>query len=75
MRLSHFWTLMEDEFGRAYAASLARDQALDTLGERTADEALGAGIPPREVWLALCDALEVPVHRRLGRDLPSHKTG
>ncbi len=75
MRLSLFWTLMEDEFGRSYAASLARDQSLDALGGRTVDEALGNGIPPREAWLALCDALDVPLARRHGRDIPARKTG
>jgi hypothetical protein len=70
VRLRHFWMLMDDEFGPAYAASLARDQALDAFGGRTAQEALDAGTPPREVWLALCDALDVPLERRLGKERP-----
>ena len=51
VRLSQFWILMEDEFGPTYAVSLARDLALDALGGRTAQEALDAGLPPRDVWL------------------------
>jgi hypothetical protein len=67
--------LMGDEFGPGYAASLAHDQALDAFGGRTAQEALAAGVPPREVWLALCEALDVPAERRQGQDRPRRKTG
>ncbi len=66
---------MEDEFGPVYATSLASDQALDAFGGRTAHEALGAGTPPREVWLALCDALDVPAARRHGKEPQPRKTG
>ena len=75
VRLSQFWTLMADEFGPTYAASLASDLALSTLGGRTGQEALAAGVPPREVWLALCDAQDVPEERRHGKDRPPRKTG
>ena len=68
VRLSVFWTLMDDEFGPAYSRSLARDHTLLALGDRTADEALEAGIPARAVWEAVCDAMDVPAERRLGRD-------
>ncbi|HQV81967.1 MAG TPA: DUF3046 domain-containing protein, partial [Ornithinibacter sp.] len=40
------------------------------LGGRTALEALDAGESPREVWLALCDAMDVPEERRHGLDKP-----
>lgn len=66
MRLSHFWDLMNDEFGEGYAGSLARHQVLGVVGDRTALEALEAGVSPRAVWLALCDAMDVPESRRLG---------
>ena len=49
-------------------------QALDeaAVGHwcRTAVEALAAGAPPREVWLALCDDMDVPEGRRHGREVP-----
>ena len=35
-------------------------------------EALDAGLPPRDVWLALCDAMDVPENRRHGLDKPTH---
>lgn len=67
MRLTHFWTLMDDEFGSVVARSLARDHVLSAIGNRTPADALAAGTPPRAVWLALCDDMDVPADRRLGR--------
>jgi hypothetical protein len=67
MRISDFWRLMDDEFGAAYAHSLARDHVLGALGNRTSLQALESGITPREAWLALCADMDVPVERRLGR--------
>ena len=70
MRHSRFWALADDEFGASYAASLAQSLHMAALGGRTAAEALDAGLPPREVWLALCDAMDVPENRRHGLDKP-----
>ncbi|WP_270887663.1 DUF3046 domain-containing protein [Pedococcus sp. 5OH_020] len=66
MRLSKFWELMNDEFGEAYAGSLARHHVLAALGDRTPEQALAAGESPRRVWQALCDDMDVPEARRLG---------
>jgi hypothetical protein len=66
--MSHFWTLMDDEFGAAYAGSLARDHVIGALDNRTVVQALADGVPPRQVWEALCDEMDVPRERRLGRD-------
>ena len=73
MRMSDFWRLMEDEFGAAYARSLARDHVLGALGNRTALQALEAGTRPREAWLALCADMDVPAERWLGKELRSPK--
>ena len=73
MRHSRFWELAAGEFGAAYAGSLARSHVMSALGGRTAVEALEAGAPPREVWLALCDDMDVPEERRHGRDLPPRR--
>ncbi|WP_345204364.1 DUF3046 domain-containing protein [Fodinibacter luteus] len=73
MRHSRFWVLAEDEFGAAYAHTLAGSTHLAALGGRTALEALDAGVPPREVWAALCDAMDVPEERRHGRDTPKRR--
>ena len=71
MRISHFWTLMNDEFGETYAPTLARDHVLGVLGGRSVAQALDDGMHPRLVWLALCDDMDVPQERRLGRDDPA----
>ncbi len=65
---------MEAEFGTAYAHSLAAHQSLTALGGSTAEEAIERGVPNRDVWLALCEQMDVPVERRLGPDLPSRPT-
>lgn len=70
MRHTHYWTLMREEFGHVRAESLHTDLALSSLGSRTAAQAFDAGIDPREIWLAVCDAAGVPPERRLGRDKP-----
>ena len=61
---------MNDEFGEAYATSVARDHVLGRLGNRTALQALDQGVPPRDIWLAVCEDMDVPESRRLGRDRP-----
>jgi hypothetical protein len=73
MWLSEFWTLMRDEFGDGPAQALAGSHVLAALGDRTAVEALEAGVPPREVWLALVKDLDVPQERWLGRDEPHRR--
>ena len=73
MRMSDFWALMDDEFGAAYAHSLARDHVLGALGNRTSLQALESGVTPREAWLALCADMDVPAERWLGQGLRSPK--
>ncbi|MFC5379833.1 DUF3046 domain-containing protein [Aquipuribacter nitratireducens] len=67
MRLSEFRTLTHEEFGRALADTLVSDLVLAPF-DATAAQALERGEDPRRVWLALCDAMDVPPERRLGRD-------
>lgn len=66
MRKSEFTLAMSDEFGEAYGRVIAHDLVLEALGGRTADQAIAAGLPMREIWLAICDAQDVPVNRRYG---------
>jgi hypothetical protein len=65
MRRSEFERAVQDEFG-ARASTVISDLVLSDFGDRTAVEALAAGIPPREVWLALCAETDVPAERRYG---------
>jgi hypothetical protein len=68
MRMSEFWTLVDEEFGPGQGRALVRDHVLGSLAHRTAEQALAAGEDAREVWLALCDDLQVPPERQWGRD-------
>lgn len=65
MRRSEFLRAVEDEFG-ARSIALLSDLVLSGVGGRTATEALDAGVPPREIWLALCAETDVPSERRYG---------
>jgi hypothetical protein len=65
MRRSEFERAVESEFGRR-ASALLVDLALPGLGDLTAAQALAAGIPPRQIWDALCEETDVPSHRRYG---------
>jgi hypothetical protein len=65
VRRSEFDRAVSDEFG-ARGSSLVTDLVLSAVGGRTAVEALDAGVPPRDVWLALCEETDVPPSRRYG---------
>ena len=71
MRTSEFRRAVATEFGEHYGRALLRDLVIDSLGHRTSDQALAAGVPERDVWLALCEAMEVPVERWHGAGLPT----
>lgn len=75
VRLSQFWTLMDDEFGPAYSRVLADRQVLGALSGRTAAQAIEAGVPPKQVWAVICDVMDVPPERRLGSDRPPAASG
>jgi hypothetical protein len=72
VRLSEFWRAVADEFGEVYGRALVRDLVLSSLengsalGDVTAERAIAAGVPVREVWLALCADMDVPQQRRYG---------
>lgn len=65
MRRSEFERAVTAEFGSRAPALLA-DLALPAVGDLTAAQAIDAGVPPREVWIALCDETDVPLSRRHG---------
>jgi hypothetical protein len=50
---------MDAAFGPARARALADDLVLSALGGRTPNGALAAGVPPRAVWDAVCDAMDL----------------
>jgi DUF3046 family protein len=64
MRLTEFWMRMESRFGAGYADSVARDQVIGRLGNRTVHQALAQGESAKDVWRAVCEHFEIPVADR-----------
>jgi hypothetical protein len=75
MRMSEFWTLVDEEFGAGPGRTLVADHVIGALAHRTAEQALEAGEDPRSVWFALCDDLQIPQERRWGREEPRRRAG
>lgn len=61
VRLTEFWSRMEQRFGADYARSVSADFRLSTLGA-TVDEALARGDEAKVIWRAVCVELDVPRH-------------
>lgn len=55
---------MDEHLGRGYARSWAQDQHIADLDGRTVLQALDAGVPPKQVWRAVCAALQLPARER-----------
>jgi hypothetical protein len=51
---------MEAALGAGYARHWASQTVIRELAGRTPEEALAAGVTPKEVWLAVWRALELP---------------
>jgi Protein of unknown function (DUF3046) len=64
MRLTEFWRRMREHFGEAYTDSFSRDHVMSELGGRTVCQALDAGWAAKDVWRAVCVAMDVPAARR-----------
>ena len=60
MRHTEFWERMDAALGPAYAHAWAEQFVIGELGSRTAQEALAAGVPPKQVWAAVWRVLELP---------------
>ena len=73
MKVSEFRLAVDEEFGDLQGRVLVKELVVDELGGRTAEEALAAGVPTRDIWVALCRANEVPHDRWHGRGRPVHR--
>ena len=60
MRLTEFWRRMREQFGDAYAESVAKDFVLASLGDRTVSKALADGEDVKAVWRAVSENFNVP---------------
>lgn len=68
MKHSEFARAVDTEFGAVAGQALVRELVLDVFNV-TAAEALKLGVRPREVWVALCRAMDVPESRIHGAGL------
>jgi hypothetical protein len=68
VRLREFWQLVDEVLGAAEGRELVGTLVVSALGGRTPAQALQDGDEPRDVWHAMCDALEVPERARWGAD-------
>jgi hypothetical protein len=64
MKHTEFWSRMDEALGPAYARSWASMFVLTELDGRTVDEALAAGVPPKQVWRAVWAVLGLPARER-----------
>ena len=64
VRLTEFWDRMNAQFGETYAQSVAKDQVLAELGDRTVNQALADGEDAKTVWRAVAEAFDVPQRLR-----------
>ncbi len=64
MRHTEFWARMEKALGAGYYEVWADQHVLAQLGSRTVRQALEAGVPPKQVWRAVHDALDLPASER-----------
>ncbi|MFB9315062.1 DUF3046 domain-containing protein [Nocardioides plantarum] len=60
MRHTEFWERLEAALGPGYYRSWASQVVMADLDRRTAQEALDAGVPPKQVWAAVWRQLELP---------------
>jgi len=64
VRHTEFWDRMDQALGPAYSRSWASLYVIADLGGRTAQQALDAGVLPKEVWRAVWATLELPARER-----------
>ena len=65
MRLTDFWSRLEEAFGGAYAYSFAADHSFADLGGRTINEAIAQGVETATVWRVVVAAYPDRVPSRL----------
>ena len=72
MKRSEFLRAAEDNFG-ARAGWVLADLILPGIGT-SAQDALDAGVPARQIWEALCDETDLPATARYGQGVkpPTH---
>jgi hypothetical protein len=65
VRLTEFWTRLEQVFGTSYVRSFAADHSFADLGDRTIDQAIADGVETVTIWRAVVRAYPDRVPSRL----------
>lgn len=60
MRESEFWAAIDWVYPHGRGRSLAQDLVLSSLHDRSPQDALDQGVNPGQVWVAVCDAMDLP---------------
>ncbi|MBK9696963.1 MAG: DUF3046 domain-containing protein [Propionibacteriaceae bacterium] len=60
MREAEYWVRLRRHVGDSYASLWAESVVHTGLGDRTAAQALAAGMDVRRIWLATWSNLELP---------------
>ena len=60
MRESEFWNAVDWVFPHGRGKSVTSDLILSSLDNRSPASALDQGADPQKVWIALCEAMELP---------------
>jgi len=55
---------MNQHLGESYAPTWADQMVISALDGRTVREALDAGVPPKQVWRAVWEVLQLPASER-----------
>lgn len=64
MRHTELWARMSAALGEGYAEFWATRTVIAALDGRTPTQALDAGVPPKQVWAAVWEALDLPASER-----------
>ena len=64
MRHTEFWARLDEVLGRSYSRTWAELTVVRELDGRTTQEALDAGMSPKQVWAAVRRQLELPESER-----------
>jgi hypothetical protein len=64
VRHTEFWARMEQALGSSYARTWAEQFVMPQLGNRTVQEAIDSGEPPKQVWRAVWQTLELPASEK-----------
>ena len=64
MREAELHARLGRHLGLGYAPMWADTVVLAPIGHRTVTQALAAGLPCKDIWLAACESLELADHER-----------